>query len=180
MYLDDVIIYSKKMGDHIRHVDGVLSTLRNAGVPLKLKKCSFFTISVKYLGHIIRPGTLEIDGKSTASLRKARAPETQSEIRALLGMCIVYRRFIRNFGHVSKPLNALLRSGKPAKIETWGEPEEKAFRILIDTICSPPVLTLPKVGFPYTVDTYASDYQVGCALFQTHEDGERKPIGFWS
>lgn len=78
VYLDDVIIHSRDVEEHIGHVDAILSTLHRAGVSLKLKKCSFFTKEVKYLGHIIRPGSLSIDDDSTASLRNALAPETKS------------------------------------------------------------------------------------------------------
>ena len=60
------------------------------------------------------------------------------------------------------------------------EEQAEAFKTLVDNIISPRVLALPKEGLPYSVDTDASDYQVGAALFQTYPDGERKPIGFWS
>ena len=180
VYLDDVIIHSKSIEEHIQHVDQILGTLARAGVSLKLKKCRFFTSTVKYLGHIIKPGTLEIDKAAVASLQEARPPETQSEIRSFLGMCNVYRRFIPKFSDTAEPLNALLRGGHPTQIAKWGEKEERSFRTLLNAVCSPPVLVLPKKDFPYTVDTDASDYQVGCALFQTQPDGKRQPIGFWS
>ena len=180
VYLDDVIIHSRDIESHIEHVDAILGTLRRAGVSLKLKKCSFFTKTVRYLGHVIKPGTLEIDSASTASLKNARAPETQSEIRSFLGMCNVYRRFIKDFSDVAEPLNALLRRGQPDRIASWGDKEEEAFRKLINCVCSPPVLRLPKRGLPFSVDTDASDYQVGSVLFQEDKEKKRHPVGFWS
>ena len=180
VYLDDVIIYSNSVEEHIQHVDAILSALKAAGVSLKLKKCSFFTDKVKYLGHIIRPGTLELDPASTASLRKALPPRNQSEVRSFLGMCNVFKRFIPKYSDTTEPINALLRTGMPETIADWGEKQEKAFRTLIEAICSPPILRLPRRNLPYSVDTDASNYQVGCALFQTDEEGARHPIGFWS
>ena len=180
VYLDDVIIHSRTPEEHLDHVDKILDTLMRAGVSLKLKKCSFFTDSVKYLGHIIRPGTLEVDKATTASLAKARPPTDQSEVRSFLGMCNVYRRFIPKYSDTAEPLNALLRAGQPKKIAVWTEKEETSFRTLLDHICNPPVLKLPKLDLPYTVDTDASAYQVGCTLFQTHPDGKRYPLGYWS
>ncbi len=47
-------------------------------------------------------------------------------------------------------------------------------------LASPPILRLPRPDLPFTVDTDACDYQVGCALLQRHEDGVRHPVGFWS
>ena len=74
IYLDDVIIYSKSMEEHIDHVDGVLRCLSAAAVTLKIKKCKFFTSTVEYLGHIIKPDQLEIDRTNTQSLREAEPP----------------------------------------------------------------------------------------------------------
>ena len=108
MYLDDVIIHSRDVEEHIQHVDAILSTLQKAGVSLKLKKCSFFTKEVRYLGHIIRSGSLSVDETSTASLREAVRPETQSEVRSFMGMCNVYRRFVKGYTDIAEPINALL------------------------------------------------------------------------
>ena len=80
---------------------------------------------------------------------------------------------------MAAPLNKLLKKGAPDKFEL-DDDQFKAFRALIDSFISPKVLTLPVSGLPYSIDTDACDYGIGCALFQTHADGERKPIGFWS
>ena len=60
------------------------------------------------------------------------------------------------------------------------ETQFDSLRKLIDRVCSHPILALPKAGLEYSLDCDASDYGIGCALFQTHPDGEGKPIGFWS
>lgn len=76
------------------------------------------------------------------------------------------------------PLNKLLKKGSPDKFKLDKEQTE-SFRQFIDRICSP-VLALPQPNLPYSLDTDASAYGPGCTLFQTHLDGTRKPIGFWS
>ncbi len=58
VYLDEVIVFSNTMEQHVAHLDHILGLLRAAGVSLKLKKCDFFTLSVNYLGHVIRPGRI--------------------------------------------------------------------------------------------------------------------------
>ena len=179
VYLDDVIIFSKDEESHLRHLDEVLHALQLAGVTLKLAKCNFFTDTVHYLGHVIRPGTLSIDEVVTKALREVAIPTTQTELRSFLGLCNVYRRFVRNYTDIAAPLNRLLRKGQPVKLEPFGEPETQAFKTLIAAVTSPPILALPKLGLPYSLDTDASNEQVGAALFQ-EEDGERRPIGFWS
>ena len=179
VYLDDVIVFSRTVEDHFKHMDDVLSSLHAAGVTLKLAKCEFFTNTVKYLGHIIRPGTLSIDEIVTKSIREIALPTNQTELRSFLGLCNVYRRFVRNFTQIAAPLNELLKKGKPVQLEPFNKLEVEAFEGLKSAISNPPILALPKPGLPYSVDTDASDVQIGAALFQEH-DNVRKPIGFWS
>ena len=180
VYLDDVIIFSDNVDLHFKHVEDILRALHKAGVSLKLAKCDFFTSTVKYLGHIIKPGKLEIDNTATAALTKLEHPETQSELRSFLGLCNVYRRFVPNYAQIAAPLTDLLKKGRPVKLEKFGDAEITAFKTLINAICSPPILALPRPGLDYSIDTDASNRQVGAALFQTHEGGIRRPIGFWS
>ena len=180
VYLDDVIIFSGSFEDHLCHVRAVLRALKAAGITLKFAKCDFFTDKFKYLGHIIGQCTLSVDSIATMALRGARHPTTQTELRAFLGLCNVYRRFVANFAKLAGPLNALLRKGQPVELTNFSDEESGAFQALIDAVSAPPILALPKPGLAYSVDTDASNSQIGAALFQTHPDGERKPIGYWS
>lgn len=85
----------------------ILTTLKAGGLPLKLKKCNFFSPTVDYLGHVNRHGRLEVAQKNTKALKKAQYPQTQTQLRSFLGMCNVYRRFVSNFARVAAPLNVL-------------------------------------------------------------------------
>ncbi len=107
--------------------------------------------------------------------------ESFTELRCFLGLCNVYRRFINGFREIDAPLYELLKgSPLPKPFPAFGRREERAYRTLIEKVTSPLVLALPWLGLPYSVDTDACEYQIGCALFHTHENGERHPIGFWS
>ena len=77
VYSDVVIIFSKDIESHFAQVEQVLRTLNAAGVTLKLSKFEFFSQEVKYLGHIVRPGTLSVDLARVASLREAEHPRTK-------------------------------------------------------------------------------------------------------
>lgn len=170
VYLDDVIIFSKSVDDHIRHVDEILSTLADAGVTLKINKCHFFQRQVEYLGHMVKPGQLEIDRTNVELLHQAQPPTNKTQLRSFLGLCNVYRRFIDDFAKLAHPLNKLLKKGAPDSFQL-DDTQREAFQALIAKVCSPPVLALPKAGLPYSLDCDASDYGIGCALFQTHPDG---------
>lgn len=180
VYLDDIIIFSRNWDDHVEHVDAILSVLQRPGVKLKLRKCEFFVERIRYLGHVVRPGTIEVDQARVEALRKVKHPTTQTQLRSFLGLCNVYRRFVPHYAKLAHPLNQLLKKGMPVHLGPLDEKCQEAFTVLRDSILSPPVLALPKIGLPYSVDTDASNYQIGAALFQTHEEGSRQPIGFFS
>ena len=180
VYLDDIIIFSKSVDEHIDHVDEVLQTLREAGLTLKLKKCNFFVSSVNYLGHTIKPGRLEVANRNQEAIQQAKPPETKTQVRSFVGMCNVYRRFVPNFATVAAPLVELTKKEYPDKLPKLNEEQLRSFEKLKQMLLQPPVLRLPKEGLPYSVDTDASNSQIGCALFQTHDDKKRYPIGYWS
>ncbi|CAN8070297.1 unnamed protein product [Agarophyton chilense] len=180
VYLDDIIVFSRNLDDHLTHVRDVMTVLRDAGITLKLRKCEFFTDTGKYLGHVIRPGRLMIEQVHIKSLCEAKEPRTQTELRSFLGLVNVYRRFIPSLSDIAAPLNALLRKGQPLKLAPFTTDQSDSFRSLIKAVKTAPILSLPKPGLPYSIDTDASDHQVGCALFQTIPEGERKPIVYSS
>jgi Reverse transcriptase (RNA-dependent DNA polymerase) len=105
VYLDDVIVYSGSRSAHLAHVAEVLTLLGNAGLSLQLKKCHFFSETVDYLGHVMRPGRLGVAEKNTTALKTAPLPRTQTELRSFLGLCNVYRRFVPRFSAIAAPLN---------------------------------------------------------------------------
>ena len=180
VYLDDVIIYSRTVSDHLKHVREVLRLLRDAGVSLKISKCAFFDTSVTYLGHVIRPGRLEVERRNVVSIERAQPPRNQTELRSFLGMCNVYRRFVKGFAKIAAPLNRKTGKDQPFEFEVLTDEEYEAFEELKKRLISPPILALPRYGKRYTLDTDACGYQVGCALLQEQPDGTRLPIGYWS
>ncbi len=103
-----MIVFSKTLGEHIDHVDDVLTALQEAGVSFKIRKCQVFTHRIRYLRHIIRPGTLEVKAAATASVKGLRHPKTPGELPSFLEMCNVYRRFINGYTEFAAPLYTLL------------------------------------------------------------------------
>ena len=179
IYLDDIVIFSSSLDEHLKDVENILSTLRNAGLSLKLNKCEFFTRSVNYLGHVVRPGKLEVASKTCKSVQEFLEPTTQTELRSFLGLCNVYRRFVKNFARISSPLNDLLTKGRPKELEPFTEAEYSAYKELKEKLVSPPVLKLFQPDLPVILETDACNRQVGCILLQKHEDGIH-PVGYWS
>ena len=107
VYLDDVIVFSWTVGDHIRHLREVLLLLEKAGVSLKPSKCHLFQQELECLGHVVRPGQLLVNRKNIKSLAQALPPRNRTELKSFLGMCKVYRRFIKDYARIAKPLTKL-------------------------------------------------------------------------
>jgi hypothetical protein len=146
VYFDDIIVYSKNQEVHLLHLDAVLNRLYRAGFSLNMKKCCFFRNEASYLGHVIGPGTLSVAEKNTSALRTAKNPATQTEFRSFLGLCNVYRCFVKGFAKISAPLNSLLRKEEYPQLCVLTEDQLLAFEKLKQCLLSPPVLALPQAN----------------------------------
>lgn len=180
VYLDDIIVFSSTKEEHLRHLRSVFQLLREAGATLRLQKCDFFKKKVKYLGHEILPGKLKILPKNLEAIARAKAPTTKTQVRSFLGMCNMYRRFIAGYAQIAFPLFQKTCKNEPDAWENLTDTEMDAFQTLRRCLLTAPILALPREGFPYTLDTDASAYQVGCCLLQEQSDGTLHPIGYWS
>ena len=180
VYIDDVIIFSRTIEDHFVHLDHVLTLLRNAGITLKLSKCTFFHSEVDYLGHVIRPGKLCVAAKARDAFRSFEYPKNITQLRSFLGACNVYRRFIKDFAKIARPLTFLTRKDATPDFDNPTTEQLEAFETLKTKMTEPPVLALPRTNQPYTLDTDASAYQLGCALLQEQDDKTTLPVGYWS
>ena len=91
----------------------VLTRLREAGVTLNLEKCTWFFDKVEYLGHFVGPGQLHVHNKNVDALKHASFLTTKNQLTSFLGMCSVYRLFVKDFAKRAKPLNSMTRSEVP-------------------------------------------------------------------
>ena len=136
-YLDDILIYSENELEHEEHVKKVLEKLRKAGLQADIKKSEFHVTRTKYLGFILSTQGVEVDPTKTEVIRQWKVPSTVPGIQSFLGFCNFYRRFIREYGRVARPLNLLTRKDTPFQ---WTEDCQKAFNKLKDALTSTPVL----------------------------------------
>ena len=94
VYLDDVIIYSKTLEQHIKHTEKVLDLLRKAGLKIKISQCTFLQTSVNYLGHVISQTGITPDPKKTKAIENFPTPTHISHLKSFLGLAGYYRKFI--------------------------------------------------------------------------------------
>jgi len=165
-YLEDVIIFSANAEKHVKDVDTVLHRLREAGVTLTLENCTWFSDEVEYLGHIVRPGQLHVHNKNVDALKHAKLPTTKTQLKSFLGMCNIYRRFVKDFAKRAEPLNALTRAEIPPDLPPPTDMAIAAFEDHRDALWCPPVRALPKANRQLVVDVDACADQAGCTLLQ--------------
>ena len=179
--LDDVIVFSRTHKEHADHIDTVLSLVRTAGVSLKLKKCSFFRPKVHYLGHVISPGKLSVADTAAATFKRFTFPRKLTQVRSFLWACNDYRRFVKGFSKMARPLTDMTHKESEPDVDNPTEAQLQAFEDLKARMIAPPIVALPRYGRPYMIGTDASAYQLGCTLLQEHDEAnDWRPVGYWS
>jgi hypothetical protein len=112
VFIDDILIYSKNDSDHEEHLQMVLRKLRDNQLYAKYSKCEFWIDEVPFLGHIISNGGISVDLAKVREIVAWKIPSTVTEIQSFLGLAGYYRRFIKGFSNIAKPMTSLLVKGK--------------------------------------------------------------------
>lgn len=188
LYLDDVIIFSSSIDQHLQRLEMVLNRLRQQNLKIKLSKCCFFRPEVHNLGHVVSAAGVGTDPDKVATVANWRRQENVQELRSFLGFASYYQRFIKGFSGVAGPLNRLVaevsrnQKGKSSKIclkESWTEDCEYAFQTLKGLLTSAPVLAYADFSRPFVLEVDASHQGLGAVLSQDHQ-GKLRPIAFAS
>jgi hypothetical protein len=110
IYMDDILVATcNDLEEHQQLVHQILARLQKMDLYLKPAKCTFETRKIEFLGVILEDGTVMMDPVKVAGVEEWKEPKTVKDIRKFLGFCNFYRRFIRNFSSIAKPLNTLLK-----------------------------------------------------------------------
>lgn len=177
VYLDDVTIFTRTFAQHISELQEVFKRLREEGLYLKPKKCTFATNKMKFLGFVMDKNGLRTDPDKVMAITKFPQPTTRTEVRAFLGLAMYYRRFIQNFATIAAPLNQLLRKGQSL---TWTPEQEKAFRELKIALSTNPVLARPNWERMLRLFTDACAIGLGAVLAQDDDSGRERVICYAS
>ncbi|GJT61823.1 putative reverse transcriptase domain-containing protein [Tanacetum coccineum] len=163
VFIDDILIYSKNKEEHGEHLKTILNLLRREKLYAKFSKYDFCLDSVQFLGHVIDSSGVHVDLAKIKAIKNWAAPTTPTEVRQFLGLVVYYRRFIKEFSLISKPLTKLTRKNKPY---VWGDDEEEAFQTLNLKLCSAPILSLLERSKDFVVYCDASLKGFGAVLTQ--------------
>ena len=159
---DKKIIFGETMIEANERFNTVAQNLREANLTLELEKSEFLKRAVCYFGHIISEYGIKSDPKKVEAVGKLTTPKHIKNIREFLELSGYYRRFIKNYTMVTKPLNILLE--KDVKLY-WGKEKQEAFEE-INFLCTAPVLEYPRFDEPFIITTDASNFALGAVLSQ--------------
>ena len=177
VYIDDILVFSSSLEEHIHHLQLVLERIITANLKLKPSKCRFVREEVEYLGHVITRSGLKTQAKHVEAVQHFARPNSLKGVRQYLGMCAYYRRFIPCFSGIARPLHNLTRKGADF---VWTEECETAFRELKERLTAAPVLAYPCFQKPFILETDASGCGLGAVLSQCQDDGLVHPIAYAS
>jgi hypothetical protein len=170
LYFDNILIYSRNPHEHFTHLRDVLTLLRDNCLHVNLKKCSFMTASLIFLGFVVSSQGLRVDEEKVRAIREWPTPTSAHNVRSFHGLATFYRRFVKNFSSIAAPLTECM---KKTRFE-WTDAAEQSFALLKEKLTSTPVLALPDFDRPFEVHTDASYVGIGVVMSQ-----ESRPIAFY-
>ncbi|XP_074297953.1 putative mitochondrial protein AtMg00860 [Silene latifolia] len=140
-FIDDILVYSKTKEEYEQHLRLVLQTLRDNNLYAKFSNCEFWLEKVAFLGHVITKEGVLVDPSKIEAMSNWVAPKNVADIRSLLGLAVYYRRFVKDFLKIAKPLSSLMRKENRFR---WDESCETTFQTLMERWTTAPILALPK------------------------------------
>jgi hypothetical protein len=163
VFIDNILIFSKMMEEHEAHLRLVLEKLRSIQLYAKFSKCEFWLTEVAFLGHVISTGGVTVDPGKVKDLLNWMPLTTASEIQSFLGLAGYFRRFIKDFSKIAKPMTKLLEKNKSFK---WTKECQSSFAELRECLTSAPVLVLLDLTKKFDIYCDASCQGLGCVLMQ--------------
>lgn len=175
-FLDDIVVFSESWEQHVTHLEDVLRRLKSAGFTVNPSKVQLCTQTIKFLGHVIKPGTVAPNPDLVAAIKDLKTPRNTKDIQRVIGTAGFYRLYIKSFSTIALPLTRLLKKNMKWK---WEKEQQDAFEMLKNQITADTCLALPDMSKEFTIQTDASFEGIGSCLMQEGDLGPR-PIAFAS
>ncbi|GJS46240.1 putative nucleotidyltransferase, ribonuclease H [Tanacetum coccineum] len=176
VFIDDFSLFGNSFNHCLINLEKMLARRKETNLVLNWEKCHFMVKEGIVLGHKISEKGIKVDKAKIDVIDKLPYPTNVKGVRSFLGHAGFYRRFIKDFSMISKPMTQLLM--KDAKFD-FSDSCKNAFNELKEKLTSVPIIISPKWNIPFELMCDASDFVVGAVLGQ-RIDGKFKPIYYAS
>lgn len=177
-YMDDLLVPSTSIDEGFERLEEVLELLQQAGLTLKLPKCSFFNTEIEYLGYEISSSGIRPSERKILAVKNFPVPRNVHEVRQFLGLASYFRKFVKGFGEIARPLTTLLKKDSSWH---WTTCENNSFTELKDRLIDRPILALYDPKLETELHTDASSLGLGGILMQWQRNPrELKPVAYFS
>lgn len=166
VYLDDIIIFSTSLDEHINSIRLIFAKLEEANLKVQLDKSEFMKKETEFLGHIVTQHGIKANPKKIQCVVNFPLPKTPKEIKQFLGLTGYYRKFIKDYSLIAKPMTKFLQ--KDAKINIENPAYRESFETLKTLLVNDPILAFPDFSQPFTLNTDASNFALGAVLSQNN------------
>lgn len=173
-YIDDIIIHSQQLSDHVDHLRQVVMLHVDVGMKLNLQKCDIFKEEVQYLGHLVSAEGIRMIPSYVQKIMDWPLPETGKELRSFLGFTGYYRSFIKEYAHLTHEMNKM-KTGNQLE---WTTSTQEKFQLLKECFNQKPVRGYPQYDNPepFILDTDFSATNMAAVLSQK-QDGKEVFLG---
>ncbi|CAK1582402.1 unnamed protein product [Parnassius mnemosyne] len=176
VYLDDIVVFSTSLQEHMINLEKVFSRLRESNFKVQMDKSEFLKRETAYLGHVITKDGIKPNPDKIRAIKNYPMPRTPKEIKQFLGLVGYYRKFIPNFARITKPFTQCLKKGNKVVINSeYTDCFEKCKNLLTND----PILQYPNFNKEFILTTDASNVALG-AILSRGPEGADKPICYAS
>jgi len=160
-FVDDMLVGTETEEGYDEIVEEILRRLEENDLYVKPEKCVWKARKIGFLGVVIGPNRIEMEEGKVEGVLSWPVPKTVKDVRKFLGLTNYYRRFIKDFTQVARPMNVLTRKDEKWR---WGDEQQKAFNELKKVFTSKPVLAAPDLDKEFRVEADTSNYATGGVL----------------
>ncbi len=187
-YIDDILVHSATVEDHLKHLDEVLSSLEKSKLKIKLRKCHFGYREARFLGYNVSGVGVRMRDEKIRSITEYPEPQSAKQARKLNGLTSYYRNYIESYGTINEPIQKAAQmttkdfaTKKRINVQfKWTEDCRRAFETIKKCLVSAPILVHPNTDKPFRLITDASAVGLGAVLVQLDEGGAEKVISYAS
>ena len=176
-FIDDVLVTTETEEGHDEIVEEVLRRLEENDLYVKPEKCVWKVREIGFLGVIMGPEGFRMETEKMEGVMNWPTPQCVKDIQKFLGLANYYRRFVKNFAKIAKPLHQLVRKDEKWK---WEGEQEEVFAKLKRIFTTKLVLAAPDLDKEMRVKADASDYATRGVLSVKGEDRKWRPVAFIS